>query len=182
MRQSESELHFQVLNGSVSHADKLALENYFQLGVNFAELCTQWSETDALFRSAVANLKGVRILRQDPLETLLAFICSSNNNIPRISQMMNRLCATYGQLLGTHAGQTFHSFPSLGSLAAEPVEAKLRELGFGYRAKYVVQAAQYILSLSGEQWLTSLCDCSYEDAWRQLQKVPGVGPKVHTWL
>ena len=91
---------------------------------------------------------------------------------------MNRLCATYGQTLGTRAGYTFHSLPSLQSLAAEPVETKLRELGFGYRAKYVVQAAQYIQSLPGEDWLASLCDCSYEDAWRQLQKVPGVGPKV----
>lgn len=178
MTQNEKEIRFRVLNGSTSQDEKLVLEKYFQLDVDFHELCSQWSATDEFFKTAAAGTAGVRILKQDPLETLVAFICSSNNNIPRISMMMNRLCATFGRPVGEYADMTFYSFPSLETLASDPVEAKLRELGFGYRAKYVAQAAKHVLAQSGETWLASLCECSYQDAWTQLQQVPGVGPKV----
>ena len=178
MTQSEKDISFRVLNnGSSMQADRQVLERYFQLDVDFSELYSQWSATDDFIKTAAGN--GVRILRQDPLETLVAFICSSNNNISRISLMMNRLCATYGQPVGEYADQTFYSFPSLKVLTSDKVEAKLRELGFGYRARYVAQAAVYVMAQSaGENWLTSLCDCSYQDAWTQLQQIPGVGPKV----
>ena len=178
MTQSEKEIGFRVLNnGSSLEADRQALERYFQLDVDFSELCSQWSASDELIKTAAGN--GVRILWQDPLETLIGFICSSNNNISRISLMMNRLCATYGQPVGEYADQTFYSFPSLKVLTTDKVEAKLKELGFGYRARYVAQAAVYVMAQSvGEDWLTSLYECSYQDAWTQLQQIPGVGPKV----
>lgn len=64
------------------------LRHYFSLEVDLKELYEYWSEVDANFRRRAPNFGGVRILNQDPWETLLAFICSSNNNIPRISQMV----------------------------------------------------------------------------------------------
>ena len=51
-------------------------------------------------------------------------------------------------------------------------------MGFGYRAKYVAQAAQYVLRNHGPDWLNSLRDVHYEEAWSALQGIPGVGPKV----
>lgn len=178
LKQSDQGIRYRIINGPTLSSDRHTLEKYFQLDVDIQKLYTQWSEADEVFRDTAADLKGVRILKQDPLETLIAFICSSNNNIPRISQMMNKLCATYGEWLGDHAGCAFHSFPSLHSLTADSVESKLRELGFGYRAKYVSQAACYVQERSGGEWLNSLCEHSYEEAWKELQNVPGVGPKV----
>jgi N-glycosylase/DNA lyase len=67
--------------------DKEFLRDYLQLNVPLTELYVKWSKTDANFRSKAPLFPGVRILRQDPVENLICFICSSNNNISRISQM-----------------------------------------------------------------------------------------------
>jgi len=55
--------------------------------------------TDEKLRQKMTRLKGVRLLRQDPVETLFTFICSANNNIQRISSMVDKLCMTYGQYI-----------------------------------------------------------------------------------
>lgn len=59
------------------------LRDYFQMNVDLEKLYKQWSTADEIFRDVAAALPGVRILRQDPFEALMAFICSSNNNITR---------------------------------------------------------------------------------------------------
>ncbi len=138
---------------------------------------SSWSTHDRTIANA-ASLGGVRILKQEPVETLIAFICSSNNNIPRITLMINKLCSRYGTPLGVHCGKEFSSFPELKDLSQDGVESNLREMGFGYRAKYVANAARYILQEHSQHWLESLMDVSYEEAWLALQEIPGVGPKV----
>ena len=73
----------------------------------------------------------------------------------------------------------YYAFPALGTLAGKTVEAALRGLGFGYRAGYVHRSAQMIMEeLGGEAWLLSLRTAPYGAAWNELQRLPGVGPKV----
>lgn len=86
---------------------------------------------------------GLRLMRQPPLECLVSFLCSQNNNIPRIMLMISRLCAQYGTKLGTVDGEVYHAFPTLEQLRAAD-EGKLRELGFGYRAKYLPRAIEQV--------------------------------------
>lgn len=149
------------------------------LQVQLCFLYAQWSEADANFRERAAHYQGVRLLRQDPFEALIAFICSANNNIARISKMLHRLCETFGRHLGHSGGQDYHSFPSPEALAADGVEQKLRELGFGYRAKYVQQSARLVSEKpSGVLWLHSLRGRPYREAWAALKELPGVGDKV----
>lgn len=75
-------------------------------------------------------------MRQEPFENLISFICSTNNNIARITQMLNKLSARYGNQLGEVEGIPFHSFPTVTELSAA-TELELRAMGFGYRARYV---------------------------------------------
>ena len=64
------------------------VRHYLNLGPNLAELYEQWSSADSNFKKKAPKFTGVRILKQDAWEALVGFICSSNNNIIRISQMV----------------------------------------------------------------------------------------------
>ncbi|XP_058535006.1 N-glycosylase/DNA lyase isoform X1 [Ochotona princeps] len=122
---------------------------------------------------------GVRLLRQDPVECLFSFICSSNNNITRITGMVERLCQAFGPRLAQLDDVTYYGFPSLQALAGPQVEARLRKLGLGYRARYVSASAQAILEgQGGLAWLQQLRAASYEEAHKALCALPGVGTKV----
>lgn len=93
--------------------------------------------------------------------------------------MLNRMCERYGSPLGEVGGVTYYAFPPLVALGGTKVETTLRELGFGYRAGYVQRSAQIITEeLGGETWLQSLRTVPYGVARSELQRLPGVGPKV----
>lgn len=118
------------------------------------------------------------MLKQDPVENLFAFICSSNNNIQRITGMVEKLCETYGNHLLTYEDVAYYTFPSIESLAEEKVESKLRTLGFGYRAKFIQQSAAKIMKNGGRDWLLNLRTVSYLEAKSSLMTLPGIGAKV----
>ena len=100
-----------------------------------------WAAADPLFAEVAEKYPGVRILRQDPVENVFSFICSANNHISRISSMVESLCTEWGESLACYEGKEYFAFPAIEKLAEEGVEARLRELGFGYRAKYIQQSA-----------------------------------------
>ena len=171
MRQTDTEVLVLGHNPEPDHILDATISNYFQLSISSRELVHEWLKQDLDI-----DMDGVRILRQDPLETLLAFICSSNNNISRISKMMNQLCRHYGNLLGSYRGHEHHTLPTLESLSGE--EETLRGLALGYRGKYIAQTSSHILDRCPEGWLESLKCLDYQEAWLKLQELPGVGPKV----
>jgi N-glycosylase/DNA lyase len=132
------------------------LHNYFALSLSVSSLYNQWAASDANFARRAPAFTGIRILNQDAWEALVAFICSSNNNISRISQMVQKLCLHYGPYVATIEGEPFHDFPGPHALAGTQVEAHLRELGFGYRAKYIATTARMVSSEKPADWLLQL--------------------------
>lgn len=175
------------------------MNHYFNLEPNLAQLYDQWAASDANFRKKAPKFTGVRILRQDPWEALIGFICSSNNNISRISSMVHNLCKHYGPLIGHIGEEAYHDFPTPEALAVPDVEAHLMKLGFGYRAKYIAKTARMVAEGKGIAWLESLCNPEnpafgkptapagemgeggregYKEAHAELLALHGVGPKV----
>ncbi|WAR32002.1 OGG1-like protein, partial [Mya arenaria] len=120
------------------------LRDYLQLNVSLENMYELWSESDENFRNVARTFTGIRMLRQDPIECLFSFICSSNNNISRITSMVEKLASNYGEKIMELDGQEYFSFPQVSSLAKDGVEERLRTLGFGYRAKYI-QVADCVL-------------------------------------
>ncbi|XP_045145729.1 N-glycosylase/DNA lyase isoform X2 [Echinops telfairi] len=185
LTQTEEQLYCTVYRRNKSHVGKptpeelQTLRQYFQLDVSLAQLYNHWSSVDPHFQKVAQKFQGVRLLRQDPVECLFSFICSSNNNITRITGMVERLCQAFGPLLIQLDDVTYYGFPTLQALAGPKVEAHLRKLGLGYRARYVSASARAILEEQGGlPWLQQLREAPYEEAHKALCTLPGVGPKV----
>ena len=154
------------------------VDQFLRIEVNLQDLYSCWSGRDGYFSSLAPQVPGIRILKQDPVETVFAFICSANNNIPRITGMIDKLCKHYGEHIGEALGTSCYSFPLPCQLADAGIEEELRDLGFGYRAKFITQTAK-IISEKGADWLNGLRDgCEYVEAREALMQLPGVGPKV----
>ncbi len=143
---------------------------YFDLGRDYDSVRNALSG-DAALRRAVAFAPGLRILRQEPWEALCSFLFSQNNNIPRIRGIVERLCREFGEPLP--GGE--YAFPTPGRLAALSPEA-LAPLRSGYRAGYVLDAAQKVAS--GALNLDALRTLPLDEARARLMLVRGVGPKV----
>ncbi len=129
---------------------------------------------DARLREAIHRYPGMRILRQDPWECLVSFICSSASNIPRITRNIEAMCTTFGRPVELD-GLTRHTFPTPYELADAGSDA-LRGLGLGYRAEYVASTAETIAG--GDVDLMPLREDAYEDALETLTSLAGVGDKV----
>lgn len=154
------------------------LRDYFQLHVKLGDLYREWGTADSHFMEIADIFNGVRMLRQDPTECLFSFICTSNNHISRIQGMVERLCQALGTPLCQLDQTSYHDFPTLSVLADSGVEERLRDLGFGYRARFLQQSAKQILDTYGLQWLDGLRNAPYLEARDALRTLPGVGTKV----
>ena len=149
------------------------LREYFSLDVDLQEVYAALSRDEEL-RLAVDRYRGMRILRQDPWETVLSFLCAQNSNVQRITRNIEDMCRSFGRPLSL-GENTRHSYPTPETLA-QAGEQPLRDLGLGYRARYVASAAEKVTQ--GEIDLMALREASYDDALKDLMILNGVGDKV----
>lgn len=117
---------------------------------------------------------GIRLLRQEPWECLCSFVISQNNNIPRIRKIIGALCESLGDPIEVD-GRTVYAFPSAETVARAGIE-KIFSLGTGFRAKYIIDAAETVAS--GRLDLNELFKCDTQVACERLCEIRGVGPKV----
>ena len=166
--------------GTMSDADADAnaavsalLSRYFRLDDDiaaiYADICR-----DRRVAEMVARYPGLRILRQEPWECTVAFICSSTSNIPRIHQNMEAMADRLGDPVELD-GEIRHTFPPAPRLA-DAGEGLLRELRLGFRAPYVAAAADKVCA--GELNLDKLIRLPYAAAKAQLMECYGIGAKI----
>jgi len=156
---------------------KSIISDYFLLSkYSLVKLFEHWSDQDSEFKNCAVRFRGLRLIRQDPLECIFSFICSQNNNISRITKMIDSLCSSHGNYLCEHEGSKYYQFPSLEQLL-KIEEQELRDLGFGYRAKYIVKAAQQVKE-KGPEWLKSLRTSTKKESHKELLELMGIGRKV----
>jgi len=149
------------------------LRDYFRFDDDIDAIYSDINRDDRV-AAMVVKYPGLRILRTEPWECLVAFICSANNNIARIHQLMERMSDEFGIPLALN-GQTRHTFPSPADLA-EAGEGELRRLGLGFRAPYVFGASQAVLE--GSLDLAELVQLPYPEAKTALMEIKGIGSKI----
>lgn len=143
-------------------------KNYFDLQTDYGVVKRSLRPLPYM-EEAIACGKGIRILRQDHWETLICFILSANNRLPRIMGIVDRLCARLGEDCGG-----YHAFPTPERMARENA-AFYRELGAGYRAEYLEKTARAVADGFDLKKLEEADNASARGALRTLA---GVGPKV----
>ncbi|KAM0747351.1 DNA glycosylase [Meredithblackwellia eburnea MCA 4105] len=178
--------HATIINDITNDTTGKWLTQYLRLDdISLKDLYSQWRLSDKHFDNKLNldenhdRLTGIRVLAQDSWETLISFICSSNNNIPRITLMLDRLSTTLGNKLphpsnfnqqsvvhldkpfpttntSDQDAESLYSFPTPSSLAQPTTDQLLRSLGFGYRAPYIQHTAQSLIALAHEQDLSPL--------------------------
>ena len=118
---------------------------------------------------------GIRILNQDLWETIISFIISANNNIPRIKGIIERLSKNYGKEIA-YNGKKYYTFPTAEELKDVSVE-KYRELGLGFRDIRLYETTKMILE--NKVNLNDLRNNPNTMEVREtLLTLSGVGPKV----
>lgn len=180
---------YRVLTGAAAgHSERQeedrVLCDYLRLDDDQTSIMATMCQSDARFNHVFPYLRGVRVIRTPPAECLFSFICSANNNLPRIAGMVRFLARRYGELLADHDGVKHYQFPSVQTLAKKATEAELREAGFGYRAKYIVETAQSLqllaeqAGMSAEEVLEGWRGLSRTEVAKKLVKFAGIGRKV----
>lgn len=180
IRQTSTSTLYKILYAP-SHVDvRKFLYSYFHIvkgypgnntdvqNVSLSSLYEEWSSQCSRLKQIACCIPGVRILNQDPWECFVSFLCSSNNNIPRITKMLQSIRANYGEEIfidnnnmkttdETTTNVKYYSFPSLKRLLEKANENDLRHIcGMGYRAKYLMKSMILLDSLGGEEYLHQL--------------------------
>ena len=170
VRQIDDKLWFQTFP---EEANAAFMRNYFRLDDNFPHILSQISR-DEHTRSAIQRFSGLRIIRQQPWECLISYICATYKNIPAIKETILNLSKRFGTKIAFD-GYDFYTFPKPTDLADADVE-EIRKCKLGFRAKRVLKTSRIIHK--EELDLETLRKTDYEHARNELLSLPGVGPKV----
>lgn len=158
----------------VDNLEKLVI-NYFDLTRNYEEIKDKLSKIDEHLARSIEYGSGIRILNQDLWETIISFIISANNNIPRIKGIINRISKNYGEKIEWN-GKEYYTFPTVEELSKASVE-DLRALGLGFRDVRVYEITRKILEKQ-----VDLEELHKEKDTQKVRDIlltlDGVGPKV----
>ncbi len=129
---------------------------------------------DDVMKKAVECGRGIRILKQDLWETIVSFIISQSNNIPRIKGIIERFCQNFGTKT-EYMGNVYYTFPDIKTTASLSLD-DLSVIRAGFRDKYILNAAK--LFDSGKMDIDALKAMSSKDAKSTLMSFKGIGNKV----
>lgn len=163
-----------IFQGICENNIKETVEEYFDLKRDYEKIKSQLSKIDEPLKTSIKYGSGIRLLNQDLWETIISFIISANNNIPRIKGIIERLSKQYGKPI-IWKEKTYYTFPTIEELSKATVE-DLRKLGLGFRDQRVYETTKLIRTKQVN--LEELQNKNSKQIRETLLTLPGVGPKV----
>ncbi|MGN1012848.1 MAG: DNA-3-methyladenine glycosylase family protein [Clostridia bacterium] len=162
-----------ILSNNYSNLEKVVRE-YFELDKDYKIIEERISKVDEYVEKAVKNTSGLRHLKQDFFETIISYIISANNNIPRISKSVNEISKRYGKEI-EFEGEKYYLFPRPEELKKVTID-EYRECGVGFRDKYIYNTVRKINN--GEINLETMQEMDTLTLRNLLLTLMGIGPKV----
>lgn len=163
-----------IITGVCNEKLQETVNYYFDLNRNYNEIKVSLSNVDKDIAKSIEYGEGIRILNQDLWETIISFIISANNNIPRIKGIIRKICEKYGKKIVWNEN-VYYLFPTPEELSSASIE-DLRKLGLGFRDVRVYETTKLILSKKID--LDKLKNEETKKVREILLTLPGVGPKV----
>lgn len=164
-----------IFTGNCEENIKELCEDYFALNEDYEKIKKDLSKIDDNLKTSIKFGEGIRILHQDLWETLISFIISANNNIPRIKGIIERISKKYGRKI-IFEGKEYYTFPTPEELSKASVE-DLRNLGLGFRDVRVYETTKKVYTKE-----INLEELKNEENIEKIEEIllslPGVGPKV----
>ena len=171
----KKEKNIVIFNGVSQGELKKECEEYFDLKRDYEVIKNKLSKVDNNLKKSIKYGEGIRILNQDLWETLISFIISANNNIPRIKRIIESVSKNFGNKIIWN-NKEYYTFPTPEELSKASV-SDLRKLGLGFRDVRVYETTKIINE--NKQKLQELVDEKDVNKLREnLLEFPGVGPKV----
>lgn len=164
-----------IFEGICENDIQQTVKNYFDLNRNYEKIKEQLSKIDQNMKKSIEYGNGIRILNQDLWETIISFIISANNNIPRIKGIIERLSEKYGDEI-KYKGNKYYTFPTPEQLKNVTVE-EYRKLGLGFRDIRLYETTKMILNKQVDIENMKNNPNTIE-VREELLKLSGVGPKV----
>ena len=151
------------------------VNEYFDLKRDYEKIKEQLGNVDEYLKTSIQYGKGIRILNQDLWETIISFIISANNNIPRIKGIIERISQKYGNEIEWN-GKKYYTFPTYEQLKDVTIQ-EYRNLGLGFRDIRLYETTQMILNKEVD--LEKLKNNpNTQEVRNELLRLSGVGPKV----
>ena len=159
-------------NGVIKSIRNLKTD-FFRKNDNMQEIIKSISK-DKTVKKAVKEYEGLRLFRQDPFQCLISFIISSNSNIQKIKNSLEKITKKFGKKVKIQ-NKEFFLFPEPEKLAKATID-EIKSCGVGYRAPFIKEAAKMVILKKID--FEYLKKCDYHEAKKNICLVPGIGNKV----
>ena len=148
--------------------------NYFDLNRNYSEIIDSLKMNNLDFVDILDKCGSYRILRQDPLEMLVSYIISQNNNVKRISKSIETFCELYGEQIEFN-NKLYYLFPSFDKIVTLNLP-DIQKLKIGFRDKYILSAIVFLKN--NRDFVSKINSMNTNEAFTYLMQIKGIGMKV----
>ena len=147
--------------------------DFFRKNDNIQKIIKSISK-DKTVKKAISQYEGLRLFNQDPFQCMISFIISSNSNIQKIKNSLEKISKKFGTKLVVQ-NEEFYLFPKPEKIAKASIN-EIKTCGVGYRAPFIKEAAKMVTSKKIN--FEYLKNSDYNETKRNLRLIPGVGNKV----
>ena len=169
-KKSDSVIFSWIVEGDI----QAIVNQYFDLDRDYNQIKTQLSKVDNYMKKSIQYWHGIRLLNQDLRETIISFIISANNNIPRIKWIIERLSQNYWTEIEWN-WNPYYTFPTVEQLKDVGV-SDYRKLWLWFRDVRLYETTRIILD--GKIDLNSLYKKDTQTVKNELLNLSWIWPKV----